>query len=223
MRSIITIGFLLSMFLPAMGNSPQQTPAASRAGSSQTVPGDLRIPAILKVTLSSKKSKIGDPVKLEVAADVHGADGTVVIPRHARLTGQVTRVVRYQKNKQAAMLAFTVERVEWKDHAATLNASVYGADVLATDARRGELVEGIHAATLGVDQSLDIVSTEIFADTRVGSVGSGYAHALRDTSFQNVIMYLNRVDNSDIKSEFMRSDGDLQVPSEFLLVLLNGN
>jgi hypothetical protein len=183
----------------------------------------MRIPAILKVTLSSKKSKVGDPVKLEVAVDVHQHGGGVILPRHATLTGHVTKVVKYEKNKQAAMLSFVVERAEWKDHSATLDAPVYGADVLATDSRRGEVIDGFQAATLGVDDPLNIVNTEIQSDTRVGVVGaSGYAHAIRDSKFQERLMELKRVPDPAIRSVFMKLDGDLRVPSELTLVLLNG-
>jgi hypothetical protein len=170
------IGFCLSILIFSVPSPAQQKPATGQVISTQTLPNDLRIPAILKVTLSSKKSKVGDLVNLEVAADVHDPSGAVVIPRHSRLTGRVTSAVRYEKKKQPAMLSFTVERAEWKGHSAPLDAPVYGADILATDSNSGEVVDGIRAATLGVERSLNIVKTEIQADTRVGYAGaSGYA------------------------------------------------
>jgi hypothetical protein len=162
-------------------------------------------------------------VKLEVAADVHDPSGAVVIPRHARLTGRVSSIVRYEKKKQPAMLSFTVERAEWKDHLAELDAEVYGADLLATDSDKGEVIEGIRAATLGVEGSLNIVNTEIQADTRVGYAGaSGYAHAIRDSRFQTLVMWLRRIPDPAIKTAFVKENGDLQVPSELLVVLRNG-
>ncbi|HEY1525264.1 MAG TPA: hypothetical protein VGH51_03415 [Candidatus Angelobacter sp.] len=222
-RSSIIIGFCLSSLISSVSGPAQQNPAAGQVISTQKLPNALRIPAILKVTLSSKKSKVGDLVKLEVAADVHDPSGAVVIPRHSRLTGRVTSVVRYEKKKQPAMLSFTVERAEWKDHSAALDAPVYGADILATDSSSGEEVDGIRAATLGVERSLNIVNTEIQADTRVGYVGaSGYAHALRDSKFHTLIMQLKRVPDPATRTAFVKQDGDLQVPSELLIVLLNG-
>ncbi|HEX3154048.1 MAG TPA: hypothetical protein VHV32_05450 [Candidatus Angelobacter sp.] len=200
-----------------------QQNAAGQPVSIQKIPEDLRIPAILKVTLSSKRSKVGDLVKLEVAADVHDSSGAIVIPRHTRLTGRVTSVVRYEKKKQPAMLSFTVERAEWKDHSAALDAPVYGADLFATDSDRGEVVEGMRAATLGVEHSLNIVNTETQADTRVGYAGaSGYAHAIRDSKFYTPIMQLKRVPGPAVRTAFVKENGDLQVPSELLVVLLNG-
>jgi hypothetical protein len=217
------IGFCLSMLISSVSGPAQQDAAAGQVISTQKLPNDLRIPAILKVTLSSKKSKVGDLVKLEVAADVRDPGGAVVIPRHAWLTGRVTSVVRYEKKKQPAMLSFNVERAEWKDHSAALDAPVYGADILATDSSSGEEIDGIRAATLGVERSLNIVNTEIQADTRVGVVGaSGYAHALRDSKFHTIIMQLKRVPDPATRTAFVKQDGDLQVPSELLIVFLNG-
>jgi hypothetical protein len=220
-RSSIIIGFSLSILIFSVPSLAQQNPVVGL--SVQKLRDDLRIPAILKVTLSSKKSKVGDPVKLEVATDVHDPSGAVVIPRHARLTGRVTSVVRYEKKKQPAMLSFTVEHAEWKDHSVALDAPVYGADILATDSNRGEVVDGFRVATLGVDRSLNIVNTEIQADTRVGSAGgSGYAHAIRDSTFHTFIMELKRVPDPAARTAFVKQDGDLQVPSELLIVFLNG-
>jgi hypothetical protein len=208
---------LCSPVITGQQSSPVQAAAATK------FPSDIRIPAILKVTLSSKKSKVGDPVKLEAAIDVRDDKGALILPRHTRLTGRVTQVVRYEKKKQAAMLSFVVEQAEWKDHSTVLDAPVYGADVLATDSSQGEMIGGFRAATLGVNDPINIVNTEIQADTRVGVVGaSGYAHAIRDSKFQQRVMQLERVPDPTIRSAFIKNDGDLQLPSEFIVVLLTG-
>jgi len=221
-RSTILIAFCLSVLMFYGPSAAQQITAAGQPVSTEKLTSELRIPAILKVTLSSKKSRVGDPVSLEVAADVQGSSGVVVIPRHARLTGRVTQVVRYQKKTQAAMLSFTVERAQWKDHSVALDAPVYGLDVLATDSNKIEMAGTFRAATLGIDNPIDIMSTETQEDTRVGSVGSGYAHAIRDNKIQNRVMQLMRTSDPATRSAFVKQDGDLQVPSELLVVLLNG-
>jgi hypothetical protein len=212
------IGLLLLLSLPAFS---QQNVVSGRAISAEKLPSDLRIPAVLKVTLSTKKSKVGDPVKLEVATDVHDGQGSVVIPRHAKLMGHVTRVVRFEKNKQWAMLSFLVDRAEWKDHTAVLDAPVYGADALATDALQAEMVDGLKTATLSLGDPLDIVNTEVMSDTRSGAIG-GYAHAVRDSTFHTVIMQLTRVPDAVVRTSFIKKDGDLHVPNELMLVCLNG-
>ena len=222
MHSTIVIAFCLSVLMFCGPSAAQQSSAAGQPVSTEKLTSELRIPAILKVTLSSKKSRVGDPVSLEVAADVQGPSGAVVIPRHARLTGRVTQVVRYQKKNQAGMLSFTVERAQWKDRSVALDAPVYGLDVLATDSNKIEMAGTFRVATLGIDNPVDIMSTEIQEDTRVGSVGSGYAHAIRDHKIQNRIMQLMRTTDPTTRSAFVKQDGDLQVPSELLVVLLNG-
>ncbi|HEX5434984.1 MAG TPA: hypothetical protein VFY05_12160, partial [Candidatus Angelobacter sp.] len=169
----------------------------------------------------SKKSKVGDPVKLEVAADVHDQSGAVILPRHAKLTGHVTQVARYQKNKQAAMLSFVVDHAEWKGHSAALDAPVYGADVLRTDLQQAQMVDGIKAGTLSLSDPLDLINTETMEDTRDGAIG-GYAHAVRDQSFHTLQMQLVRVPDPATRTAFMKRDSDLKVPSEWIFVLLNG-
>ena len=213
----LCIGALL---LSVSALSQQQD--SSLQGGAQKLPADLRIPAILRTTLSSKKTKVGDQVNLVVAADVKDTKGVVIIPRHAKLTGHVTQASRYEKNKQAAMLSFVVDRAEWNEHTAELDAPVYGIDVLASNGRQGEQVGEMHAATLGVTDPVDVVSTETMSDTRSGSVGAGYAHAVRDAAFHTVLMQLHRVPDAAIRSSFMKRDGDLQIPSEFLIFLMNG-
>jgi hypothetical protein len=225
-RSIVLLGFCLIALAVTVPTSAQQATQPAHALASQPpaekLPGELRIPAILKTTLSTKKSKVGDPVKLEVSADVRDAHGVVLIPRHARLTGRVTKAIRYKKNDQAAMLSFVVERAEWRDRSAILDAPVYGAEVLETDLRQGETVGDMQFATLGVSDPLNIVDTQVMSDTRSGSVGAGYAHAVRDAAFHTKLMQLQRVPDPEVRSLFMKLDGDFQVPSEFVVVCLNG-
>lgn len=223
MRSTIIAALSVCIFIFAVptGSQGQQSAASAQATSAEKLPMGLQIPATLKVTLSSKKSKVGDPVKLEVAADVHDQSGAVVLPRHAMLTGHVTQVARYHKDQQAAMLSFVVDRAEWKDHSAALDAPVFGADVLRTDLAQAQMVDGIKAATLSLSDPLNLVKKETMEDTRDGAIG-GYAHAVRDQSFHTVEMQLMRVPNPSVRSTFMKRDGDLKVPSEWIFVLFNG-
>lgn len=221
MRSTIiaALSICIFIFIGSPGSQGQQT--AAQPASVEKLPMGLQIPATLEVTLSSKKSKVGDPVKLEVAADVHDQSGAVVLPRHAVLTGHVTQVARYKKNEQAAMLSFVVDRAEWQGHSAALDAPVYGADVLRTDVSQAQMVDGIKTATLNLSDPLNLVKKESMEDTRDGAIG-GYAHAVRDQSFHTVEMQLMRVPNPATRTTFMKRDGDLKVPSDWIFVLLNG-
>ena len=63
MRLVALLAFSLSTLLcPGFITAQQNSPTVA---TEDKLPSDMRIPAILKVTLSSKKSKVGDPVKLE--------------------------------------------------------------------------------------------------------------------------------------------------------------
>lgn len=223
MRSTIiaALSTCIFIFVASAASPGQQNAASVQAASLEKLPMGLQIPATLKVTLTSKKSKVGDPVKLEVAEDVHDQSGAVVLPRHAMLMGHVTQVSRYQKDKKAAMLSFVVDRAEWKGHSASLDAPVYGADVLKTDLMQAQMVDGFKAATLSLSDPLNLVKTETMDDTRDGAIG-GYAHAVRDQTFHTVEMQLMRVPNPATRTTFMKRDGDLKLPSEWTFVLLNG-
>jgi hypothetical protein len=93
MRSTITIS--LCLWLLSQGSSGQRPAEVGQVVSTEKLPSALRIPAILKSTVSSRKSRVGDPVQLEVVVDVHDKNAAVVIPRHSKLYGRVTYVVPY--------------------------------------------------------------------------------------------------------------------------------
>jgi hypothetical protein len=89
------------------------------------LPTGLRIPAILRTSVSSNKSKVGDPVRLEVMTDVHDKAGSVVLHRHTNLFGKVTNAVPYERNRQPASLSFAVDRGEWKRQSFMLDAAIF--------------------------------------------------------------------------------------------------
>src|ERR1051326_1531506 len=57
-----------------------------------TLPAGVAFPAQLISKLNSHKSKVGDEVKLEVTATLHGPGGVVVLPKGAKLIGTVSEV-----------------------------------------------------------------------------------------------------------------------------------
>src|SRR5580704_3353012 len=140
----------------------------------------LRIPATLKASLSSEKAKPGDTIKLDVFSAVHGKDGKVVIPAHATLTGTITQASAFHGADHPGILAFAVQRAEWKGGQGTLDAAVFGvlaisdfkkpgfaatgpkdeyemAQPLRGATNQGEKVEDVDAATLRHEPTLDIV------------------------------------------------------------------
>jgi len=218
-RSRTIIGLCLWGMSSPLTNVGQQPPVGNQVMNTSKLSTGLRIPAILKSHLASNRSKIGDPVQLEVIVDIHDKGGNVVIPRHSKLTGRVAGVAQYKKQQQPAMLSFLINRAEWKDHTAILDAPVFGTDVFATDSTKGEMVEGIRAATLRHSDSLNLVNSIIMYDFRLpGNV----PQALHDTDLHNVVMKLKLLSDPTIRTAFVKDDGDLELHSEFMVVLLNG-
>jgi len=211
---LTTIGLCL-----LLGTWVQQPPGSDRVASTEKLPSGLRIPAILKSSLSSNKSKVGDPVQCEVVVDVHDKSGAVAIPRHSKLYGRVTFVVPYEKKKQPAMLSFAVDRAEWKGHSQALDATVFGTDAMATDSQKGELVEGIQAATLRHSDSLNLVSSTMMYDFRLSG---NVPQALHDTTIQSIVMQLKILPDPAVRTAFVKGDGDVELHGAFLVVLLNG-
>jgi hypothetical protein len=214
MRSTITISMCLWLF--SQGGLGPQT---AQVASAEKLPSGLRIPAILRSALSSSKSKVGDPVQLEVVVDVHNKNAAVVIPRHSKLYGRVTYVVPYEKKKQPAILSFAVDRAECKGHSVSLDAAVFGTDAMASDSQKGELVEGIMASTLRHSDSLNLISTTLMYDFRLSG---NVPQALHDTGMHNVVMQLKILPDPAVRTAFIKQDGDVELHGEFLLVLLNG-
>ena len=205
------------------------------AQSDQTLPklpSGLRIPATLKSSLSSQKAKIGDEVKLDVFAAVHGKDGRVVIPAHATLTGAVTQVAPFTGAGKHAALAFAVQRAEWKEGNGSLDAAVFGVlaipdfqkvgfaaldpktmyemtQTLRGSAAQGEMVEDVRAATLRHQDALDILDCRAMGETR-------------DIHLASKVMELAISNDPGIRTVFTADKADVQLPSGFLVVLLNG-
>ena len=97
--------------------SPAVTPADATASTS-----GINIYAELKKKISSS-TKPGHDVELIVVDDVQGSNGSVLIPKGAKLTGKVT-VARKRKKDEPAALSFVVNKAEWKDGSLPLNAGI---------------------------------------------------------------------------------------------------
>lgn len=209
------------------------------AQSDQSKPGlpaGLRIPATLKASLSSQKAKVGDTIKLDVLAAVHGKDGRVVIPAHATLTGTVTQAIPFHGAGQPAVLALAVQRAEWKGSQGSLDAAVFGVlalsdfrkpgsggigpneefemgQTLRGSTTEGEMVEDVRAATLRHQASLEIV------DNRTVNWTPGSPLVATPTS---TIMELKLSTDASVRTYFTSDKHEVELPREFLVVLLNG-
>lgn len=78
-----------------------------------TLPAGVAFPAQLITKLNSHKSKVGDEVKLEVTANLHGPGGAVVLPKGAKLLGTVTEVKDRSADDGQSELSFVITKAEW--------------------------------------------------------------------------------------------------------------
>lgn len=100
--------------------APSSSAASSQAGVS--------IYAELKKAVSSN-TKPGHDVQLVVVDDVQGTNGSVLIPKGAKLTGKIT-VARKRKKDEPAALSFVVNKAEWKDGSLPLNADIDRVEIM---------------------------------------------------------------------------------------------
>lgn len=134
---------LLAVF--QVGNAPSAKPA--------TIPDGLIFNCWVKSRLSSDKSKVGDPVEVEVKEEVRDVAGNLVLPAKARLTGTVTMVRKRTKSDKPAM-AIRLTEAHWKDGSATLNG-VFGGDVMVA-----EHFEGMTGTSMTTHRGGDTFASE---------------------------------------------------------------
>lgn len=130
-RSFLTLASLFALSVVAvslgLGQANEQT---APSGTDVVIPDGTIILVELKDDLNPAKAKVDDPVKLEVPEDVRSKlTNAVLIPKKAKLFGQVSSVEPYAKEKGYAKLSIVLTRAEWKGGAARLNAFVLGASL----------------------------------------------------------------------------------------------
>lgn len=108
-----------------------------------TIPDGLVFNCSVHGELSSDRSKVGDPVDLEVASNVNDGTGKLLLPARTRLTGTVTMVRKRTKDEKPA-LAIRLTEAHWKSGSATLNG-VFGGDVMVKEHIEG--MTGTHMTT----------------------------------------------------------------------------
>jgi hypothetical protein len=86
MKKVIWLGCILLLLIVQAGMCGAQTPAAS---DRIIVPEGTDVKLKLLEAVSSRTSKVGDPVALEVAEDLR-VNGTVVVPKGAKAKGEIT-------------------------------------------------------------------------------------------------------------------------------------
>lgn len=190
----------------------------------------------MKASLSSQKAKPGDTIRLDVFSAVHGKDGKIVIPAHATLTGTITQASAFHGVDHPAILAFAVQRADWKGGQGTLDVAVFGvlaisdfrkpgfaatgpkdeyemAQPLRGATNQGEKVEDVDAATLRHEPVLDIV------DNRTLNWVPGTPMS---TITPVRLVELKLSTDPAVRTYFIAEKSDVELPREFLVGLLNG-
>jgi hypothetical protein len=88
--------------------------AATPAQSSGSFPSGTTIPVELSKSLDTKKAKVGDKIEARIPADLL-AHGKIVIPRSAKILGQVTEVKAHSKESPDSRVGVTFDRLVMKD------------------------------------------------------------------------------------------------------------
>lgn len=99
------------------------TAAQTAAGA---VPDRTVIPVILRTSIDAKDVKVGKGIELSTTDNVRDANGRVVIPKQAKLSGRVTEVVQWTKDHPESRISIVVENAEWKGGSTKLRAFMAG-------------------------------------------------------------------------------------------------
>jgi hypothetical protein len=99
-----------------------------------------------------------------------------------------------------------------------LDAAIFGVYGEASDAPKGEKVEGIPMATLRNSDAINIINSTVMYDLGGGGFPLGPAH---DISVHSVIMQLKIVSDPAVRTAFVNDKADIEFQS-FLVLLLNG-
>ena len=113
MRKIVIYALLVLSI--SLVSQAQETPA--------TLPAGVAFPAQLISKLNSHKSKVGDEVKLEVTANLHGPGGVVVLPKGAKLIGTVSEVKDRNAADGQSEISFLITKAEWHGGSMALHAA----------------------------------------------------------------------------------------------------
>jgi len=117
-------------FIAAVLTLFQSGATSPATGQATVLQAGISFNCLVKSNLSSKNSKVGDPVEVETLGDINDGSGKPLMPRGARLSGTVTMVQKRSGDKAA--LAIRLTDAKWKNGSATLNA-VFGGDVMVRD------------------------------------------------------------------------------------------
>src|SRR5258708_1972245 len=149
MRRILLAGLMGASVAGGARAQSTAAPAATAPGAptptqvSNTFPAGTVIAVELSKSLDAKKAKVGDKIEARIPADLL-AHGKIVIPRSAKIFGQVTEVKAHSKESPDSKLGVAFDRLVLKDgHEVSLQAVVQAISrplqpLVASDSRISE-------------------------------------------------------------------------------------
>lgn len=114
--------------------------ADSSASSGIMLDSGTRIDGQLQNTVDVKKSKVGDEVVLKTTKAIK-QNGRTVVPKGSKLIGRITDVQERTKSNGMSRLGMVFDRLEGKDMATPVNASIVSITNAAAGARVGDTAD----------------------------------------------------------------------------------
>ncbi len=115
--AILAIGAILLTSAAILPSWAQQTDGATgRSGQSEaTLAAGTPIFAALNSSLDAKKAKVGDAISAHTFDAVKSADGRIILPKGAKLSGRLAQAMARSKGDGESVLGIVFEKAALKD------------------------------------------------------------------------------------------------------------
>lgn len=140
----VFIGLMLTLGISGLGQKQKtqsvgDTDSGSRSsGRSVVLDSGTRIEGELQSTVDVKRSQVGDQVVLKTTKALK-QDGQTIVPKGSRLIGRVTEVQEKTKSNGASRVGLIFDRLEGKELAMPIDASIVSITNAAANARAADL------------------------------------------------------------------------------------
>lgn len=167
-KIIICTGLILSFGVFGFGQKQKQQPDAADSNNSKRstdrgvfLASGTQIDGQLQGAVDVKKSRVGDQVVLKTTKSIK-QNGETVVPKGANLIGRITEVQQKAKSNGQSRLGMVFDRIEGKNLAAPIRASISSITDANANSRSGDTAD---ADVFG--------SSNTSSSTSAGASGSG--------------------------------------------------
>jgi hypothetical protein len=152
--------------------APQPPPAPAPPATRSLAPGT-EVTLTVSDTITTRKAKAGDPFNATVRRSVRDANGQVVIPAGATVSGTIERADPAPNPHSPGHLRFSVTNVTMGGQSYPIAASVIGEDTVM----RGRGVTGGTAAKVGAGTALGALAGHLLGHSGAATLIGGAAGA----------------------------------------------